>query len=164
MKLQPIRDVVILVLTEYLTHCSPVAQWISHNLGHISSGTHIDQIHKSHNAPVPYPTMHHSEQKCADFCTEWCIGGYGTGVLWDWFNNFVSQHQAIEKLITWTSVELSLIRGVFQKAYKLLNLRALKFSPTNKVHIFQCMGKLFCVEFQRTPLKFQRLKIQSVMW
>ena len=37
---------------------------------------------KSQNAPVPYPTMHHSEH----FCSEWCIVGYGTGaswVLWD---------------------------------------------------------------------------------
>ena len=42
-----------------------------------------DLIHKSHNAAVPYPTMHHSEQKCAHFCSEWCIVGYGTGALWD---------------------------------------------------------------------------------
>ena len=50
-----------------------------------SKSTH--QIHKSHNAPVPYPTMQHSEQKCAHFCSEWCIVGYGTGALWhlwDW--------------------------------------------------------------------------------
>ena len=43
-------------------------------------------------------------------------------------------------------------RGAFQN--ELLNLRALKFSPVNKMHIFQCMGKIFCVEFQRVPLKF----------
>ena len=43
----------------------------------------IDQFHKSHNAPVPYPRMHDSEQKCAHFCFEWCIVGYGTGALWD---------------------------------------------------------------------------------
>ena len=43
----------------------------------------IDQIHESHNAPVPHPTVHHSEQKCAHFCSEWCIVGYGTGALWD---------------------------------------------------------------------------------
>ena len=36
-----------------------------------------DQIHKSNNAPVQYHTMHHSEQKCAHFCSEWCIVGYG---------------------------------------------------------------------------------------
>ena len=44
--------------------------------------------------------------------------------------------------------------GRFKKAYGLLNLRALKFSPLNKIHIFQCMGTIFCVEFQRYPLKF----------
>ena len=42
----------------------------------------IDQSHKSHNAPDPYPTMHHSEQKCAHFCSEWFNVGYGTGALW----------------------------------------------------------------------------------
>ena len=44
--------------------------------------------------------------------------------------------------------------GHFKNTYELLNLRALKFSPVNKMHIFQCMGKIFCVEFQRVPLKF----------
>ena len=32
---------------------------------------------------VSYPTMHHSEQKCSHFCSEWCIVGYGTDALWD---------------------------------------------------------------------------------
>ena len=44
--------------------------------------------------------------------------------------------------------------GRFKKTYELLNLRALKISPVNKIQIFQCMGKIFCVEFQRYPLKF----------
>ena len=44
--------------------------------------------------------------------------------------------------------------GRFKKTYELFNLRALKISPVNKIHIFQCMGKIFCVEFQRYPLKF----------
>ena len=38
-------------------------------------------------SPVPYPTIHHSEQKCAHFCSEWCIVGYETSALWglwDW--------------------------------------------------------------------------------
>ena len=43
--------------------------------------------------------------------------------------------------------------GCLKNAYKLPNLKTLKFSPLNK-HIFQCMGKIFCVEFQRVPLKF----------
>ena len=42
----------------------------------------------------------------------------------------------------------------FKNTCELLNLRALKFSPVNKIHIFHCMGKIFCVEFQRVPLEF----------
>ena len=42
-----------------------------------------------------------------------------------------------------------LIRGPFKNAHELLNLRALKFSSVNKIHIFQCMSKISCVEFQR---------------
>ena len=41
-----------------------------------------------------------------------------------------------------------------QNAKKLLNLSALQISILDKIHIFQCMGNLFCVEFQRVPLKF----------
>ena len=41
--------------------------------------------------------------------------------------------------------------GRFKNTYEL---RALTFSPVNKIHFFQCMDKIFCVEFQRVPLKF----------
>ena len=44
--------------------------------------------------------------------------------------------------------------GHFKNTYELLNLRALKFSPAKKMHVFQCMSKIFCVEFQMYPLKF----------
>ena len=44
--------------------------------------------------------------------------------------------------------------GRFKNPYELLNLRALKISMLYKSHIFQCMSKIFCVEFQRVPLKF----------
>ena len=44
--------------------------------------------------------------------------------------------------------------GRFKNVYELLNLRALKISMLYKNHIFQCMGKIFCVKFQRVPLKF----------
>ena len=50
----------------------------------------IDQFHKSQNAIVPYPTMLHSEQKCAHFCSEWSIMAYGTGAFWDlWIRSIV---------------------------------------------------------------------------
>ena len=51
--------------------------------------------------------------------------------------------------LAWVTYE-----GRFKNTYELLNQRALKISPVNKIHIFQCMGKIFCVEFQRHPLKF----------
>ena len=52
----------------------------------------IVQSHKSHNAPIPCPTMHHSQQKCAHFCDKWCIVGYRTGALWDlWITSTVGQ-------------------------------------------------------------------------
>ena len=44
--------------------------------------------------------------------------------------------------------------GISINTYELLNLRALKFSPVNKIYIFHYMGKIVCVEFQRVPLKF----------
>ena len=48
-----------------------------------------------------------------------------------------------------------------QNAYPLLNLHAPKRSLT--IHIFQCMGKIFYVGFQRYLLKFQK-KILSIHW
>ena len=38
--------------------------------------------------------------------------------------------------------------GYFKNAYELFNLRALKFSPVNKIHKIQCMSKIFCVDFE----------------
>ena len=48
--------------------------------------------------------------------------------------------------------------GRFKNTYELLNLRALNFSPVDKIHIFQCIGNIFCVEFQRYHLKFHTTK------
>ena len=54
----------------------------------------IDQSHKSHIASVSYPTMHHSEQKCGHFCSEWCIVGYENDALWDlWIRSIVHEQQ-----------------------------------------------------------------------
>ena len=51
------------------------------------------------------------------------------------------------------SLELGALGGHFKYAYEPLNLKAHKISVLYKNHIFQCMGKIFCVEFQRAPLK-----------
>ena len=44
--------------------------------------------------------------------------------------------------------------GRFKNTYELLKLRTLKISMLYKNRIFQCVGKIFCVGFQRFPLKF----------
>ena len=44
--------------------------------------------------------------------------------------------------------------GLVKNAYRFVNMRALKFSKLYKNRIFQCMGKIFGVEFQRGLLKF----------
>ena len=49
---------------------------------------------------------------------------------------------------------LAFLEGASKKAYELLNLRALKLSPVNRINIFLCIGVGICVEFQRVPLKF----------
>ena len=45
-----------------------------------------EQYHKSNSAPIPYPTMHHSEHKYAHNHSQSCIAGYQTGALWDLVN------------------------------------------------------------------------------
>ena len=60
-------------------------------------------------------------------------------------------------MITW-SYQKTIYLGpgwCFKNIYKLVNLEALKSSPFNKLHIFQGMGKTFCMEFQRVPLRFR---------
>ena len=45
--------------------------WLGHN--ELKYGWCIS---KFHNVPIFFPTMHHSEQKCAHLCSEWWIVGY----------------------------------------------------------------------------------------
>ena len=71
---------------------------------------------------------------------------------WNKYHTSWETHYNTACLITYSSVRSA--RGALKNRYELLNLRALKFSYANKIDIFQCVGKLFCVEFQRHPLKF----------
>ena len=49
----------------------------------------IDQIHKSHNAPVLYPTVHHSEENVHIFVLN--------GALWD----MGQVHLGFVRLVYW---------------------------------------------------------------
>ena len=50
----------------------------------------LDESDKSHNAPVPYHIMHHSERKCAYFLPELYTVGYMAGVVWPVWEHFLS--------------------------------------------------------------------------
>ena len=68
--------------------------------GHSYYSDSIDLSYKSQNVTVPYPTMLHSEQKCAHFCSECSIVGYGTGAFWDLWNVSFTDHQILTNFCT----------------------------------------------------------------
>ena len=53
--------------------------------------------------------------------------------------------------------------GGVKNAYKLLILRGVRFPPVNEIHIFQCMGKIFCTNFN-TKFKFKDLRACKHFW
>ena len=74
------------------TYTVPISFRYEINLN-ISHSLHWDgnnQMHKSHNAHVPYPTMHNSERNYAHFCSEWCIMVYGAVPLWNLWDWIIS--------------------------------------------------------------------------
>ena len=62
------------------------------------------------------------------------------------------------QVICWLMYYERIQQGTCQK-----RLRARKISLTNQLHLFQCMGKIFCVEFQRKPLKFHTKYLTHVL-
>ena len=86
----------------------------------------------NHPTTTPTPPNTSSEKKKKKGNCIWACGRPGSLLL---------------RLLQWPG-------GRFKNTYELLNLRVLKISMLYKNHIFQCMGKIFCVEFQREPLKF----------
>ena len=79
---------------------------------------------------------------------------HSTKCIWNAFCKMVailSQPQCVKLL--WFACNWWSLVG-FKTAYEILNLRALKISTLCKDCFFQCMGEIFCVEFQSYPLKF----------
>ena len=55
----------------------PLKFFVNTGMGwNLDCGGNIDPLHKSHNAPGPYPTVHH-------FATEMCTFLLQNGALWD---------------------------------------------------------------------------------
>ena len=66
--------------------------------------TWIDLLQKSHNAPVPYPTMHHFVTEmctCVHISvTNWCIVGYLLDALWDLWDGSIHVEYICDKQIS----------------------------------------------------------------
>ena len=103
------------------------------------------------------PSITHVLMEMYCLC-HWCA--YGNFLLFMTRNNVfcgINNWEILSKLnclfilpcITKIYTGKALNRGPFQK-----RLQALRFSTVNKIHLFQGMGMIFCVEFQRVPLKF----------
>ena len=61
------------------------------------------------------------------------------------------------------SLQFDRPRGRFKNTYKLLNPRALKNSMLYQIRIFQCMGKIFYVEFPfEIPHKYHTHTLRDV--
>ena len=74
----------------WMVHCGI---WDRCIVGFVNKFHWNNQIHKSHNAPIRYPKMHHTEKKCINLCSVWYIVGYGTAALWDLWINFTEIKQ-----------------------------------------------------------------------
>ena len=71
-------------------HCVAGHPGTQRSTAHCVAGTRVHSI-------VP-PTMLHSEQKCAHFCSEWSLVGYGTSAIWDlWIRSIAGCQSQSEK-------------------------------------------------------------------
>ena len=71
-----------------ILHCQHDGCWCPGDARiHGISSHGIDLLHKSHNASVSYPTMHHLVTEMCTYVhisvTKWCIVGYETDAFWD---------------------------------------------------------------------------------
>ena len=114
----------------------------------------IDQSHQSPNEPVPYPTIHHSEQKCAHFYSKIPYCGIWE-TAWSWvITSFLDGMNQQPSLYTtdpiglteiWRSHTNSCIKGL-----GLVGNENPKMSPHKHVYIY--MFYTICL-FSQAPRK-----------
>ena len=85
-----------------------------------------DMLPKSHNAPVPYPTMHHFVTEMCTYVhisvTKWCIVGCLSKGLWDFLDGSLAQGQSWDcskesSLLTRLWLITELVRGYYWIGY-----------------------------------------------
>ena len=68
----------------------------------------ITNYHRTYNTLISqrtcsmshiHPIIHHSEQKCAYFCSGWCIVGCGKSLLWDFNGRHKDFYQLVQIMI-----------------------------------------------------------------
>ena len=87
-------------------------------------------------------------------------------VIWSIFSHDTHNRHGIACSLQWDMwcfVNSKCVGRGGQNAYELLTLGALKISMFHKKIIFQCMSKVFCVEFQRYPLKFHTIYLTHTL-
>ena len=69
----------------------------------------IDPYHKCHNAPDPYPTMHHFVTEMCTYVhisvTKWCIVGCLSDALWDLWNGSIDNMADWIQLMAWHQID-----------------------------------------------------------
>ena len=112
----------VYIISSLWIYATPLPVPIPFRLPHWHCGNlTIDRFHISQNAPVPYPTMFHSEQKLAHFCSEWSIVGYGTGAFWDLWIRSIAPVPVKQPWMIWIIMDTLVtdnIRPVYQSTPK----------------------------------------------
>ena len=105
-------------------------------------------------------------QKCNMDCNKGMSPNRQQAITWTKDDNDLRPHMASvgnnDKPQEHTEMEFHLIfkhlphqRDVSISVWEIMSLTNLKMSTLYENRIFQCMGKIFCVKFQRYPLEFQ---------
>ena len=124
--------------------------------------------------------MHHSEQKYAHFCSEWCVVGYGKSALldlWIWFiNGTLDWLQNIRDLelishITATPTSSTTLGPTFQNTDTITEAEDTYLKEKEKLKNYKQNGNIFNMPLQLGKYKcdsknltssFARLKILLV--
>ena len=86
---------------------------------------------------------------------KWCANHRSGSKFHQFFmgypENFTNRFK--EALTKWPQFA-NIFKCYFFHLCKNAHMNGLEYSSLNKMYIFQCIGKRFCVEFQKMPLKF----------